>query len=131
MCPKFICFQLPNVSKYDVNAIRKHLLKSAITKRCKEKRKLQNERGKLEIKIKQLLTRIDFFIFNKALLSNVTCEVHHIIQNHHKKLKKLTKNCILPFDSKESIKNISSHILTLDVHQFGLTHSIVPLMLTK
>ena len=61
--PKLICFQLPNVSKYDVNAIQKRLLKRAITKRCKGKRKLQNERDKIESKIKQVLTGIDFFIF--------------------------------------------------------------------
>ena len=39
--PKFICFKLPNVSKCDVNAIRKRLLKSASKKRCKEKIYLQ------------------------------------------------------------------------------------------
>ena len=42
--PKFICFELPNVDGYDVYAIRKRLLKSAIRKRCKEKRRLKNER---------------------------------------------------------------------------------------
>ena len=35
--PKFVCFPLPNVSKYDVFAIRKRLLKSALGKRSKEK----------------------------------------------------------------------------------------------
>ena len=127
--PKFICFQLPNVSKYDVIPIRKRLLKSAISKRCKERRRLQIEKDRLENKIKHELTGIDYFIFHKALLKNINREVHHIIQNHEKKLRMLTKNCILPFDSKETVTNISSHKLTFDENEalrFGLTHSIFP-----
>jgi len=105
--PKFICFQLPNVSKYDVTAIRKRLLKSAIRKRCKEKRKLQNEKEKLEDVVKQVITGIDFFILNKALVKNVNREVLLTVKNHQKKLRKLTKNCILPFLSMETVTNIS------------------------
>ena len=132
--PKFICFQLPNVSKYDVIPIRKRLLKSAISKRCKERRRLQIEKDRLENKIKHELTGIDYFIFHKALLKNVNREVHHIIQNHQKKRRMLTKNCILPFDSKETVTNISSHKLTFDENEalsFGLTHSIFPPYIKK
>ena len=130
--PKFICFQLSNVNKYDVNAIRKHLLKSAIRKRCKEKRRLQNEKDKLEGVVKQVSNGIDVFTLNKAQVKYINCEVHLTVKNHQKKLRKLTKNCILPFLSKETVTNISSHKLTFDgALKFGLTHSIVPFKLGK
>ena len=115
--PKFICFQLPNVSKFDVIGIRKRLLKSAISERCKERRRLQIEKDRLENKIKHDLTGIDYFIFHKALLKNINREVHHTLQNHQKKLRMLTKNCILPFDSKETVTTISSHKLTFDENE--------------
>ena len=110
--PKFICFPLPNVNRYDVNGIIKRLLKSAIRKRCKEERRLQNEKDRLGDVIKQVLTGIEFFIFNKALVKNVNREVHLTVKNHQK-LIKLTKNCVLPFFSKETVTNISSHKLAL------------------
>ena len=36
VCPKFICFQLLNVNRYDVNVTRTRLLQSAIRKRKEE-----------------------------------------------------------------------------------------------
>ena len=130
--PKFICFQLPNVSKFDVICIRKRLLKSTISKRCKERPRLHIEKDRLENKIKHELTGIDYFICHKALLKNINREVHHTLQNHQKKLRMLTKNCILPFE--ETITNISSHKVTFDENEalrFGLTHSISPPYIKK
>ena len=48
---------------------------------------------------------------------------------NHQKLIKLTKNCVLPFFSKETVTNISSHKLAFGegvALKFGLTHSVVP-----
>ena len=42
--PKFVCVDLPNVSRHDITSIRKSLLKSAITKRSKESRKRNCDR---------------------------------------------------------------------------------------
>ena len=78
--------------------------------------------------VKQVITGIYFFILNKAVVKNVNREVLLTVKNHQKKLRKLTKNCILPFLSKETVTNISSHKLTFDEGEalkFGLTHSIV------
>ena len=58
--PKFICFPLPNVNRYDVTGIIKRLLKSAVRKRCKEKRRLQNEKDRLGDVIKQVLQAYTF-----------------------------------------------------------------------
>ena len=107
--PNFICFQLPNVNKVDVNTIRKRLLRIAIKKICKEKRRLQNEKDKLEGVIGQVSTGIDFFILNKALVKNVSRVVHLTVKNIKINLRKLTKNCILPFDSKETDYNFIAY----------------------
>ena len=39
--PKFLSFNLPNVNQYDKRCIRKHLLRSAVSKRKKELRSLK------------------------------------------------------------------------------------------
>ena len=49
--PRFISFALPNTSPKDVIAIRKRLLRSAIDKRSKELKRLENERDKISNKI--------------------------------------------------------------------------------
>ena len=46
----------------------------------------------------------------------------------------LTRNVVLPFDSKETVTNLSSCCLTseqLDILKFGLTHSIGPPRINK
>ena len=132
--PKFICFPLTNVGKYDVYTIRRRLLKTAINNRLKEKRKFVYDMEKIEKKIKQVLSGIEYFIFYKALCRNIDREVHNIVKTHQKKLKTLTKNCVLPLDSKDIVTNISSYTLTQDESKalkFGLSHSIVPPYINK
>ena len=104
---KFICFPLPNVSKYDFYAIRICLLKTAINKRLEEKRKLVYDMEKIEKKIKQALSGIECFIFPKALHWNADREVQNIVKTHQKKMEILTKHCVLPFDSKDVVTNTS------------------------
>ena len=56
------------------------------------------------------------------------------VNNHQKKVKALTKNCVLPFDSSETVVNISSHILSQDQREaltFGLSYSIFPPNISK
>lgn len=43
-----------------------------------------------------------------------------------KKQRNLTKNTDLPFTSKETIRNLSSHNLTAEALKFGLAYSIYP-----
>ena len=69
------------------------------------------------------------FLSSTKRYANIDREVHKIVKTHQKKLKALTRNCVLPFDSKDTITNISSHKLTEDENEaliFGLSHSIVP-----
>ena len=80
MFPKFICFPLPNVGKFDVYAIRRCLLKTAISKRSKEKRKLVYDMEKIEKKIKQALSNIEF-------LSSVRCYAEILIVKFKKLLR--------------------------------------------
>ena len=110
------------------------MLKSALHERSKEKRKLKYEKDRIENKIKKMLSGIEFYIFNKALQRNIDQEVNSIVHNHQKKRKALTKNCVLPFDSTETVRNISSHTLTKDESEalnYGLSHSIFPPNINK
>ena len=46
----------------------------------------------------------------------------------------MTKTCVLPFNSSETVTNISSHILTQDEREslkFGLSHAIFPPIINK
>ena len=81
-----------------------------------------------------MLSGIEFYICNKALQRNIDQEVNSIVRNHQKKLRALTKNCVLPFNSTETVGNISSHKLTKDESEalkFGLSHSIFPPNINK
>ena len=85
--PKYICFPVPNVNQYDVHAMRKRLLRSAIAKRSKQKRKLEDA---LEIKsstIKETFNTIEkaiIYILNKALTKNVDKKINNLRHNHNK-----------------------------------------------
>ena len=71
---------------------------------------------------------------SKALRGNIDRVVCSTFQAHQKKLKPLTKNCVLPFNSKEAITNLSSHKLTdneREALQYSLSHSIVPMYINK
>jgi len=66
--------------------------------------------------------------------ANIDREVHKIAKIHQKKLTALSRNCVLPFDSKDTITNITSHKLTEDENEalkFGLSHSMFHLMLIR
>ena len=113
---------------------QKTFTNTAINKRLKEKRKHVYDVEKIDKKIKQVLTGIKYFIFYKTLRRNIDREVHNIVKTHQKKLKTFIKNCVMPFDSKDIVTNVSSYKLTQDESealQFGLSHSIVPPYLNK
>ena len=127
--PKFICFPLPNVNAQDVHAIRKRLLRSAVLKRSKEKRKLENDMDKISSKLKAILNTVDWHILQKALAKTITKKINTLLCNHRKKLKNLTRNKTLPFTHRETVTNLSSHKLKpdeLDLLKNGLYFSIRP-----
>ena len=58
--PKFLCFQLPNISGHDILAIRKRLLRSAITRRTREYKKLLLVKKQLLSDVSNIFNSLDF-----------------------------------------------------------------------
>ena len=106
--PKFLCFPFPNTSNHDVLAIRKRLLRSAITRWTRELRKFFLARDKLSSDICNILNGVDFYIFQRAVNHNVWKAVAQVIKTHTKKFEMLTRNVVLPFSSTETITSLSS-----------------------
>ena len=132
--PKFVRVELPNVSQNDIISIRKFLLKSAVTKRAKESRKLRQTKDVLSNKIKEVLTGLDFYVLRRVLSKNVDKAANKVIMTHQKKLEKLTRNTFLPFTSDETVTNISSTRLTqepLGILKRRLNQSICPPKISK
>ena len=132
--PKFICFQLPNTSRHDIYAIRKRLLRSAITKRRKELNKLTIARDRLAEHINGIVSNIDRYILHRTIKYNVEKAVKRVIATHEKKLRNLTRNMVLPFSPTETVTNLSSHNLTseqLGILKYGLSHSICTPTISK
>ena len=74
-----------------------------------------------------MLYGIEFYIVNRTLHRNINREVNSIARKHQRRLKALTKNCVLPTNSSETVTNISSQILTQDEREslkFGSSHSV-------
>ena len=70
----------------------------------------------------------------KAVNANVTKREKAIMQQHGRKLMRLTENSSLPFKSEETIRNFSNHNLSEreeDILQNGLKYAIPPSMVNK
>ena len=132
--PNFVCFPLPNVNHQDVNAIRRRLLRSAINKRSKEQRKLNNELLKKTDELKNILNSVDWYIFQKSLNRNVDKRINSQYEKQRAKLQKLTKNRSLPFTHQEIVTNLSSHNFKpdeLELLKNGLNYAIKPTHLNQ
>ena len=103
---KFIFFPLPNTNRHDVAAIRKRLVRSAISKRQKEFNKLTCDCNKLTERVKNSLNSVDWYLLQKALKKNVDKNISKVISTHRKKLKSLTNNAVLPFSPNETVNNL-------------------------
>ena len=127
--PKFICFPLPNVNYTDINAIRRRLLRSAISKRSRELHKLNRDLANKTNDLQHILSPVDWYILQKALDKNVCQRINKLLMTHRKKIKTLTKNKSLPFTHNETVTNLSSHQLKdeeLELLKNGLNYSIKP-----
>ena len=132
--PKFLNFNIPYSNNRDDNAIRKRLLRSAIQKRISEEKKLKNNLEKERSKIKEILSAIDWYFINKAIRKNVTKFMTKHLETHEKKMKNLTKNSVLPFTGKDTIRNLSTYTLSQreeDLLKYGLNHGIPPNKVSK
>ena len=100
--PKFLSFNLPNVNQYDKRCIRKHLLRSAVSKRKKELRSLKKSLSIYEKEIQNILSSVDEFILDRAVEKNVEQKTKSTIKMYQKKIRDLTKNIALPFTHNET-----------------------------
>ena len=65
--PKFLCYNLPFTTEFEVKLIRKKLLKNAINKRRHEIYKLQKKLNNIQDLIYNILSGIDKFILNYTI----------------------------------------------------------------
>ena len=100
--PKFLSFNLPNVNQYDKRCIRKHLLRSVVSKRKKELRSLKKNLSIYEKEIQNILSSVDEFILDRAVEKNVEQKTKSTIKRYQKKIRDLTKNIVLPFTHNET-----------------------------
>ena len=132
--PKFLSFNIPHANSIDTRNIRKRLLKSAIKRRADEKSKLCEHRDEATIKIRNIVTSLEWYILNQAVRKNVDKEVEKAVKIHTKKLEKLTKNEIIPFSPEEVITNLSEVILTNEEKELlknGLDYALPPRNIIK
>ena len=132
--PKFLTFNLPNVTSHDARFIRKRLLRSAVKKRKKELRSLRKDADVYEKDLAKVLSSIDKYILDNAIKKNVyKCSVK-TIKTDEKKLRNLTKNVTLPFTDTETVHNLFNVTLPteeLQLLKYGLKHPIHPLQVNK
>ena len=130
VCPKFLFFQLQNVSNKDALSIRKRLLLSAINKRNKELQYLSKELSLFEKLLSKQLSTTDFYILIKSITSYDKKSQQKSLYAQQKKLSSLTRDCRLSiFTANETISNLTQYELSQeesDLLKAGLHFSIQP-----
>ena len=127
--PNFLLFNIPYGSTSDLSAIRKRLLRNALTERLRDKRKLDSSYSNQCLKIKSIVSSLDWYIINRCVNKNVLSSCDQTVRRHDKKLRNLTKNQELPFTSEQTIKNLSSYTLSdkeKDILKYGLKFGLPP-----
>ena len=112
--PKFLKFNLPNVTSDDARFIRKCLLCSAIKKKKKELCSLRKDAVVYEKDLAKVLSSIDKYILDNAIKKNVYKCAVKTIKTHEKKLRNLTKNVTLPFTDTKTVHKLSNVTLTTE-----------------
>ena len=128
----FLTINLPNVSSYDLQFIKKRLLRSAVNKRNKERRSLKRDLSNEEREIARVLSSVDKFILDNVVKKNVNKITKITMKTHEKKLRNLTRSISLPFTTAETLHNLLSKLLTtdeLEVLKYRLKHPIHPLQI--
>ena len=88
--PKFLTINLPSVSSYDLQFIKKRLLRSAVNKRNKELRSLKRDLSNHEREIGRVLSSVDKFILDNIVKKNRDKITKTTMKTHDKKLRSLT-----------------------------------------
>ena len=112
--PKFIHLDIPFSKRYDVTYIKKRLLKNALHKRDKEKKKLDAELTKKIQYIRSRCDGITWFVIYKLIQRNVKKAEKKIVETHRIKLCDLTRNRSLPFQTEDIITNLSDYRLNTE-----------------
>ena len=131
--PKFLTFNLPNVTSHDARFIRKRPLRSPIKKRKKELQSLRKD-AVVYKKAWKILSSIDKYILDNAIKKNAYKCAVKTIKTHEKKLRNLTKNVTLPFRDTETVHNLSNVTLTteeLELLKYGLKHHLHSIQVNK
>ena len=130
MYPKFLTFNLPNVSNKYASSIRKRLLCSIINNCNKELQHVLKELSVSENFLSKQLSTIEFYILKKSITLHNKKSLWKSLYTHHKKLSSLTRSCSLPiFTANETITNFAQYELSqveTDLVKAGLYFSIQP-----
>ena len=130
MYPKFLTFNLPNVSNKYASSIRKRLLCSIINNCNKELQHVLKELSVSENFLSKQLSTIEFYILKKSITLHNKKSLWKSLYTHHKKLSSLTRSCSLPiFTANETITNFTQYELSqveTDLVKAGLYFSIQP-----
>ena len=119
-----MCFNIPHANANDTRAVRKRLLRSALSKRIKRHAD----------KVKSLVTSFDFHILTKSISQNIRQLETPIVNTYKKKLQNLTRSAILPFMSSDVITNLSRYHLSAEessVLKYGLSYAIPSKFISK
>ena len=85
--PKYLCFNIPHVNANDTRAVRKRLLRSALSKRIKEKVTIEKQLKRYADQVKSLVTSFDFHILTKSISQNIRQLETSFVNTHKKKLQ--------------------------------------------
>ena len=114
---------IPHANANDTRAVRKRLLRSALSKRIKEKVTIEKQLKRHADKVKSLVTSFHFHILTKSISQNIRQLETSFVNTHKNKLQNLTRNAILPFTSSDVITNLSKYHLSVEessILKYGL-----------
>ena len=129
-----MCFNIPHANANDTRAVRKLLLRSALSKRIKGKVTIGKQLKRHADKVKSLVTSFDFHILTKSISQNIRQLETPIVNTYKKKLQNLTRSAILPFMSSNVITNLSRYHLSAEessVLKYGLSYAIPSKFISK
>ena len=127
--PKFLCFQILYGSTNDLHAIRKRLLRNAISERLRDKRKLDSAFEIHCTEVRSRISYLEWYLLNRCLNKNVQSSSERFTKQHETKLRDLTKNEELPFTHEDTVTNLSPYTPTsaeLDILKNGLKYGLGP-----
>ena len=78
---------IPHANANDTRAVRKRLLRSALSKRIKEKATIEKQLKRHADRVKSLVASFDFYILTKSISQKIGQLETSIVNTHKKKLQ--------------------------------------------